>query len=170
MKTTTYGNYPWWMIAVCNSVGLVIYAIGIYLTGRLGIAWGAIYAACCVWMEWRLLSRSCRSCYYYGKRCGFGKGWVCSRIFSKSDEDFGARQISWWSVAPDFLVSLVPLGVGIFLLLWDFSWTVLFLAAALVLLGSVGTGYIRGHLACKYCKQRELGCPAERLFNNTKGT
>jgi hypothetical protein len=27
---------------------------------------------------------------------------------------------------------------------------------------------VRGQLACKYCKQRELGCPAEQLFSKTK--
>jgi len=28
-----------------------------------------------------------------------------------------------------------------------------------------GTAMIRGNLVCKYCKQREIGCPAEKLFN-----
>jgi hypothetical protein len=27
---------------------------------------------------------------------------------------------------------------------------------------------VRGHIACKYCKQREIGCPAQRLFDRTK--
>ena len=49
-----------------------------------------------------------------------------------------------------------------------FSWVLLLAIGALVLLGSVGTGFIRGQLACKYCRQRELGCPAEQLFNKTK--
>jgi hypothetical protein len=27
---------------------------------------------------------------------------------------------------------------------------------------------VRGQLACRYCKQRIIGCPAEQLFNTTK--
>jgi hypothetical protein len=136
---------------------------------RLGIVWGVLYAAYCVWMEWRLLSGSCRSCYYFGKRCGFGKGRVCSWFFTKgSAPAWGTKRFSWRDVAPDFMVSLIPLGVGIAMLIGSFSWLVLLLVVTLVFLGSVGTGFVRGHLACKYCKQRELGCPAEQLFSKTK--
>lgn len=154
---------------VCNGVGLAIYAIGLYLMARVGLVCGLLYAAYCVWMEWRLLSGSCRSCYYYGKRCGFGKGRVCSWLFRKrSERGAGAKPISWRDVVPDFLVSLIPLGVGITALICSFSWPVLLLIITLVFLGSVGTGFVRGQLACKYCKQRELGCPAEQLFRKTK--
>jgi hypothetical protein len=169
MKTEPFENFPWWMVAVCNAVGLAIYAIGLYLTARLGIVWAVLYAAYCAWIEWRVLSGSCRSCYYYGKWCGFGKGRLCSLFFTKDAErSLSTRQISWRDVVPDFLVSLIPLGVGIILLVQSFSWLVLSLVVSLVILGSMGTAYVRGQLACKYCKQRELGCPAEQLFNKTK--
>jgi hypothetical protein len=184
MRTEPFENFPWWMVAVCNAVGLTIYAIGLYLTARLGIVWVALYAAYCAWIEWRVLSGSCRSCYYYGKRCGFGrscyyygkrcgfgKGRLCSWLLAKDAErSFGMRQISWRDVAPDFLVSLLPLAVGVVILVLSFSWFVLCLMVLLVMLGSVGTAFVRGQLACKYCKQRELGCPAERLFGKTKHT
>ncbi len=169
MKTSAFENFPRWMVAICDSVGLAIYAIGLYLMARLGTVWAALYVAYCVWMEWRLLSGSCRSCYYFGKRCGFGKGVVCSWFFSREAERaLCAKQISWRNLIPDFLVSLIPFGLGIAMLIRSFSWLVLILVAALVFLASVGTGFVRGQLACKYCKQRELGCPAEQLFNKTK--
>jgi hypothetical protein len=166
MRTSSYENFPWWMIAVCNAVNLAIYAIGIYLTSRLGIVWGILYVAYCGWVEWKVLSRSCRHCYYFGKRCGFGKGRVCAWFFSKpAEKNLCEKQISWRNVLPDFLVSLIPLAVGIALLIHSFSWLVLLLAAALLLLCFAGTGFVRGQIACKYCKQRELGCPAEQLFS-----
>ena len=169
MNTSSFENFPWWMVVVCNGVGLAIYAIGFYLMSRLGTAWGLLYVAYCLWMEWRLLTGSCRSCYYFGKRCGFGKGRVCAWFFTQAAERrCGAKPISWRNVLPDFMVSLVPLGVGIAVLIRSFSWLVLLLIVTLVLLGSVGTGFVRGQLACRYCKQRELGCPAEQLFNKTK--
>lgn len=169
MKTSSFENFPWWMVIICNAVGLAVYAVGLYLMTRLGMVWGVLYAAYCVWVEWRIISGSCRYCYYFGKRCGFGKGRVCSWFFSQgSEQTLCAKRISWRDVVPDFMVSLVPLGVGMTMLIQSFSWLVLLLIVTLAFLGSVGTGLVRGQLACKYCKQRELGCPADQLFSRTK--
>ncbi len=169
MNPKTYETFPARMVVICNAVGLGIYAIGLFLTSRLGIAWGVLYAAYCLWMEWRLLNGSCRSCYYYGKRCGFGKGRLCAWLFARRTEpQSSTRRFTWWNVMPDFLVSLIPLGVGIALLIRSFSWFVLVAIVVLVGLGSVGTGYIRSQIACRFCKQRELGCPAEQLFGKSK--
>lgn len=153
------------MVAVCNTVGLAIYAIGLTLMAQLGTVWALIYAAYCIWMEIKVLSKSCRQCYYYGKLCGFGKGRVCSWFFSKeTGKTLAEKRISWADIVPDFLVSLIPFGVGIALLFRSFSLPVLILVVLLAVLASVGTGLVRGQIACKYCKQRELGCPAEQLF------
>lgn len=169
MTPQSFEKYPLWMVLACNAVGWGVYAIGVYLTLSFGVVWAVLYALYCLWMEGRVLWKSCRKCWYFGKRCAFGKGLIAAWFFKKNTEkSFTARKISWKDIAPDFLVSLVPLGVGIFLLVRDFSWLVLLLVAALVLFGSVGTGMVRGQIACKYCKQRELGCPAEQLFNKTK--
>lgn len=169
MKTSPFENFPLWMVAVCNAVGLAVYAIGLYLMAQLGIVWALLYAAYCIWMEYRVLSKSCRHCYYFGKRCGFGKGRVCSWFLSKgTGKTLNEIRISWVDIVPDFLVSLIPIGVGIVLLIRNFSWLALVPVAILVFLGSVGTGLVRGQIACKYCKQRELGCPAEQLFSKRK--
>jgi hypothetical protein len=164
MKTSTFENFPWWMVLVCSAHGLAIYAIGAYLVSGLGLLWLLIYLGYCLVLEIRLLRGSCRYCYYYGKRCGFGKGRLCARIFRQAPRPSGAKQITWWHVVPDFLVSLVPLAVGIGLQFRAFTWTGLLSVCALILLASIGAGFVRGQLACKFCAQRELGCPAERLF------
>ncbi len=101
------------MVATCNAVGLAIYAMGLYLTARLAIVWGVLYAAYCLWMEGRLRSGSCRSCPYFGKRCGFGKGRVGSWFYSQSVErDRSTTPISGWNLVPEFLVPRIPFGVG----------------------------------------------------------
>ena len=79
-------------------------------------------------------------------------------------EKFIQKKITWKAILPDFLVFVVPLLVGIFLLILDFNWLLLALLIILFLLGFGGNGFIRGSLVCKFCKQRELGCPAEQLF------
>ena len=68
------------------------------------------------------------------------------------------------SILPDFMVSLSPIIGGVVLLIQGFNWLTLGAVAILSLLATVGNGYIRGNIACKYCKQRDLGCPAESLF------
>lgn len=169
MKTSSFDNFPWWLVLICNAVGLAIYGIGIFVLSRLGIVWCLLYAAYCVWLEWGILSGSCRYCYYFGKQCGFGKGRLCSWFFSRgAEQSLSTKRISWRNIVPDFMVTLIPLCVGITILVRNFSWLVLLLIVMLAVLGSAGTGLIRGQIACKYCKQREIGCPAEQLFSKTK--
>ena len=66
------------------------------------------------------------------------------------------------------MVSLIPLVIGIALIIINFNWILLLLVFLLILLAFPINGFLRGSLACKYCKQRELGCPAEQLLNKKK--
>jgi hypothetical protein len=74
----------------------------------------------------------------------------------------------WKDIVPDFLVFIVPVLAGIMLLIQEFTLNVLILIVVLLLLGFFGTALMRGQLACRYCKQREIGCPAAQLFDSTK--
>jgi len=82
-----------------------------------------------------------------------------------SPEGFVEKEISWKDLIPDFLVLIFPLVGGIIILIRDFTWLILALMVILAMLYLGGNALIRGSLACKYCKQKELGCPAEKLFN-----
>lgn len=166
-EPTTYESYPRWIVLVSNLANLAIYGIGAYLLASL-IVWLAIpYLIYCLWLEVRVLRKSCVGCYYYGKRCAFGKGQVCALILERKrqPEEFACDNIRWWTLIPDFMVSVIPIIGGIVLLVLEFAWLPLALLLALVFLAFGGTAVIRGSLACKYCRQREIGCPAEKLFN-----
>jgi hypothetical protein len=63
------------------------------------------------------------------------------------------------------LVLLIPLVGGIALLILDFSWSVAMMLAVLLMLSFGGNYFVRSQIACKYCKQRKLGCPAEQFFS-----
>jgi hypothetical protein len=71
-------------------------------------------------------------------------------------------------MVPDFLVFIIPVLAGILLLVREFSFTILVLIIALFLLGFMGNALVRGQLACRYCRQKEIGCPAVELFDKTK--
>jgi hypothetical protein len=165
-KLKPYERFPMPIVLLCNLLSISIYAIGIYILARCGIWWAAFYLAYCGWLEVKLLRHSCVNCYYYDNVCGFGKGKLCAMLFAKGDpQKFAEKEFKWLDLWPDFLVSIFPFIGGIVLLIMDFNWIILILLIALLVLTSGGNAFIRGSYACKYCKQKELGCPAEQLFN-----
>ena len=164
-----YDNYPATIVIVSNGVSFLIYAIGAYILYRFSLIWVIGYLLFILLLECRLLGRHCVDCYYYGRTCAFGKGRLSSLFFQRGNPaKFSRMTISWKDIVPDFLVFIVPVLAGIMLLVQEFSWTVLMLIVTLFLLGFLGNALVRGHLACRYCKQRALGCPAEQLFNKNR--
>ncbi|NVM54858.1 MAG: hypothetical protein HWN66_14235 [Candidatus Helarchaeota archaeon] len=164
-EDSCYENYPSWIPILSNSVSISIYIIGAYILLGFGILWSILYLIYCLVMEILVLKRSCVHCYYYGKICAFGRGKLCSKLFKKGDpQKFIEREISWLDLLPDFMVIIIPIVSGIILLILNFSWILLILLILTFILFFVGTAAIRGSLACKHCKQRELGCPAAKAF------
>jgi hypothetical protein len=165
----TLENYPGCIIFVSNFVSFAIYLIGAVIMSQLGVVWLTIYLLYVLWLELRVMKKSCVNCYYYGKYCSFGKGKISALLFKKGNpKAFTKRKITWKDILPDFLVSLIPLIAGIVLSILNFSWLRLIFMVLLVILTFSGNAFVRGSLACKFCKQRELGCPAERLFSKKK--
>ena len=168
-EITCYESYPFWIVILSNIVSFAVIAAGAFVMYKISWIWLALYILYIVLLEIRLLKRSCVNCYYFGKVCAFGKGKVSSLFFQKGDTNrFIEDRIMWKDIIPDLLVSIVPIVAGIMLLVMNFSWLILTMVLLLILLSSVGNGLIRGSLACKYCRQREIGCPAEQLFSRGK--
>jgi hypothetical protein len=171
-KSVLYLNkYPVSTIIISNFVSLAIYGIGAYIMFWIGAVSLTIYLIFIIVLELLLYTKSCKACYYYGKSCAFGKGKIACLITKKGNPDyFAKRVVSWRSIIPDILVTLIPIITAVVLMIIDFHWIQPVLLGLLVLLTSAGNSYVRGYRACKYCKQRELGCPAEKLFNKAKTT
>lgn len=165
-KSKSYENFPLWIVLLSNILSITIYLIGLYVFLQFGILFAILFFIYILWIEIRLLAKSCRYCYYYNKICAFGRGKCCALFFKKGDpKKFIKTKIAMKDILPDFLVFILPLIGGIILLLSNFSWLVVALLAILVILGFSGNAVIRGSFACKHCKQREIGCPAEKLFS-----
>lgn len=165
-----YEQYPAWMVAIAIAHTLLICFTGAALMLQAGPIWAALYLLFCAWCEYRVLSGSCVNCCYYGKTCAFGRGKVSAWFFRPGDPaKFNARPMTWASLIPDMLVSLLPLAAGVIALIRSWSWLTLGLMVLLLALAFPVTGAIRGQLACSHCRQRQCGCPAERLFGKTAG-
>jgi hypothetical protein len=161
-----YESYPWSIIVVSNTLSLAVYGLGAFVIYQLSWVLMAVYLAFIAVLEIRLLAGHCVHCYYYGHACAFGKGKLSALFFKRGDPArFVDKEMTWWNMVPDLLVVLVPAVIGIIVMVRDFSWVVLGSVVILLLLATVGNSAVRSSLACKRCKQRELGCPAEALFN-----
>lgn len=166
----TYESYPAWFVLVSNAITFSVYALGAYIISRLGLIYLIVYLLYLIFIEIRLLTKSCVDCYYYGKLCFLGRGMVASWFFKKGDSQrFISKQISWKHLVFDFAVAVVPLVIGIILLILNFNWPLLAAVILLVIMGFPVTGYLRSNLACRYCKQKEIGCPAEKMFSKKEG-
>jgi hypothetical protein len=164
-ESAGYEQYPTWIVIVSNLLSLFMYLIGAFLVYPLGLVWVILYLLFILLLEFRLQGGHCVDCYYYGKTCAFGKGRLSCLIFPKGiPERFCQKKITWKDIIPDFLVFFIPVIAGIALLLIEFQWTILFLVIFLLILGFLGNAFVRGQLACKYCKQKEIGCPAVQVF------
>jgi len=120
-------------------------------------------------MEILILKKSCVNCYYYGRLCGFGRSKLCALLFKQGNpQKFAEREATWLDILPDFLIMIFPVVGCIISLILNFNVLPLILLIVLVLLYLIGNAVIRGSITCKYCKQRELGCPANKLFEKGK--
>ncbi|MFC1511668.1 hypothetical protein ACFL5H_00540 [Candidatus Latescibacterota bacterium] len=157
------------MAAAGVAVSVSLYALGVYIISGLGLFAIILYLIYCVSVEISILRRSCIHCTYYGNLCGLGRGKLCALLFRRGNPQwFGERQVSWKDILPDLIMPLIPLAGGIFLLTRQFDWAVACAMVLVILVTIFGNAAVRGSLACKYCKQRELGCPAERLFRKER--
>jgi len=169
MEVKTYENFPGSIVFLTNLLSVSIYALGILIISRTGIWFVVIYCLYCLWLEFRLLQKSCVNCYYYGRRCGLGKGIICARLFKQGNtEKFSSGSFTWINLLPDLMVTVIPLIFGIFLLIQKFSWLILLALLIMIILSTKGNAIIRGNYLCRYCRQRELGCLAEQLFSSSK--
>jgi len=168
-KAETCVNYPFWTPLLSLLLSLAIYTLGASILSGFGPIAIALYIIYCLWVEYRVIRRSCPNCYYYGKPCGLGRGLIAPLFGKKGDPKlFTAREVGWKDLIPDLLVMMVPLLGGIIYLCLHFNFVTVGLLIAIAVLALPCTGFMRGCLLCPNCKQRELGCPAEKWFGKNK--
>lgn len=164
-----FENFPFSMVLFAVLVNVSIYALGVAVLSGFGTCAAALFLFYCLGVEIHVMRMSCVDCCYYGKWCAFGRGKAAPLLFKQGDpKRFASKCISWKELLPDMLVVLVPLVGGTALLIQGFSWSTAMMLAALLALSFGGNYLVRSRIACKYCKQRELGCPAEQFFGKQR--
>jgi hypothetical protein len=165
----TFEKYPARMVVVSVLVTISIYALGAMVLSGLGPVAAAAYLIYCAAYEIWVMRHSCVNCYYYGKLCGMGRGKISPYFFPKGDpETFVRLKITWRTLIPDLLVLFIPLLVGTIIFIERFSWQLAAVVVLFLALGLGGNAFVRSQIACKYCRQREIGCPAEQFFGGER--
>lgn len=165
-KAKSIESYPAFVVIISNLVSVVIYGTGFLLLLKTGILFSFIYLLYVLILEIRLIKNHCTNCYYWGKTCGFGKGRISSLFFRKGDVSrFCNNKITWTNMIPDVLVWLIPFLTGVVLLFQSFNWAVMISMLILLIFSFAGNAFVRGKLTCGVCRQKEIGCPADQLFN-----
>ncbi len=160
-----YEQYPLRIVLITITFSILIYLTGSLIIYPLGFGWMLLYIAYGLFLDFRLISQHCPHCYYYDRLCAFGKGKLSSLFFKKGEtEKFTCNTFTWKDMIPDMLMFIFPMIAGIIILILNFNWATVILMIVLIFLNFPGNAYIRGQLACKNCKQAEIGCPALELF------
>ncbi|MBN1166860.1 MAG: hypothetical protein JXA44_06980 [Methanospirillaceae archaeon] len=164
-----YEEYPIQIVIASNLISLLIYVIGVYILSLYSPFPAILYLCFIGILEFRLICRHCTDCYYFGKVCAFGKSRLSSLLCKPGHpERFSQKKCSGADIVPDLLVFLIPLLAGLLYLAINLSWIIVLLVLTLFILGFLGNALVRGNVACRHCRQREIGCPAEQLFDTSK--
>jgi len=156
-------------VALSNIFAISIWVIGASILFGFGLLFSVLFIVYCFLTEVSIYRGSCVNCCYYGKVCFSGRGKISSLMFKRGDpQSFVNRKVTFKDLLPDLMVTVIPIIGGIILLITSFSWLVLILMIILLLLASGGNAVIRGRFACRYCRQREIGCPARQFFEERR--
>ena len=165
-ETKTFENFPFSTIFIANSFTIAIYLIGIYFLLQFHVIYAVLYFIYIILLETYIYKEGCVSCYYYGKFCAFGRGKLAPLFFKKDDPaKFCKKEVNWLKMIPQVILVVIPIIAGIILLVKSFSWFILILVLIPPASWFFANPIIYGKLACPYCKQGAICCPALELFN-----
>lgn len=159
-KEVYYESYP--SNVLCLSITLMVlsYALGTLILYQISGLLGAGYIILCLVALILGIKFRCCFCYYYDKRCSSGLGKLAKLLFKEGNHDgFRGPKNLMPAAIFSFAVLLLPLIGALLLLVTRFSWLVLILFVAYLLIAVIPGFVLRKDLFCKCCKQGEIGCP-----------
>ncbi|MFH1450889.1 MAG: hypothetical protein ABIF92_02820 [archaeon] len=171
MAHKTFDNYPIWVVMIIIILQLSLYVTGSFIMFKLHYITGILYIIFVLFMESTIYREGCRDCFYYGKRCAFGRGLLAPLFVKKGDgKAFREKEVTFKDLIPQVLLSLIPVLVGIALLI-SRGFDALILIALLypVILWFGLNEIIYGKLSCPHCKQGKICCPAMEFFMKKRG-
>lgn len=160
-----FKKYPLSTVLITNSVIVIIWIISVYLVWQLGRFLGILFIIYIIGLEFFIYKHGCSCCYYYGKRCAFGRGKIAPFLVRRDNpQKFCQRKVTCLNLLPVILGSLIPVIAGLILLIRSFSWPILILTLIPVANWFFINPLIYGKLICLHCQQGRICCPANDFF------
>lgn len=149
---------PIWLVLLDNIPTLLLFLLGfliIYQVSLTGAVAFGVYAFVSVLWFW---AKICPYCHHYATLscpCGYGK--ISAMIFRKK-ENKSFKKAFRRNISIQFPNWFIPLAVAIYLILTDYSKTILYLTISFVIIGFALIPAISKLVGCKNCEIKE-DCP-----------
>jgi hypothetical protein len=130
-----------------NAPTIITYVLGTAILSFFHLLAAVTFAVYCIVstvLIWRFV---CIHCQYFGGVCQCGFSVVATRLFKKGDEGKikSTKKLMAVLVFPCWVA---PFLVGIYILVADFSWTVMWLFIAFAVMAVAVTPYISWRIGC----------------------
>ncbi len=145
-------------IAVHNVPLFLMYALGTLIIGLFNLYLAIIFIIYIFISNYLFMLGICAYCPHYGTRsslCGYG---LVTKYITERKPPREFKNKFKRNIGVLFPLWFVPLGIGIFLLLYSFNWIVLILLIIFMVIGFVIVPFGSSSTTCKTCKLRKQ-CP-----------
>jgi hypothetical protein len=153
-------NYSQKIICTNLLFTFLSYFIGSLVIYSFDSIFGIFYAILCIITIILSLKLRCSYCFYYGKKYGYGFGFLSKIFFSQGEsKEFNNSKKVIPVLIFSMSTSIIPVIVGIVLLVVNYSILYLIYFILYILIAFLPNFFIRSKI-CKNCEQGKLGCPA----------
>ena len=160
-----YENYPLSTVLTVILLFLLVYTAGAFVMFTLHWVTGVLFIIFILVLEFSIYKEACVGCYYYGKRCGFGRGLIAPMFFKKGSAKAFEKDFTWKDFIPQTILVAVPVLVGVALMVSrGFMIPILIAIIYPVFNWFVVNPILFGKLTCPHCKQGTICCPALKFF------
>jgi len=159
-------GFPLGTVLIMNFFMVTTYAAGVWLFSLINIFLGALFLIFIIYIESSVYREGCKYCFYYGKRCAFGRGLLAPLFMKKGDpKKFCEHELTRKDFIPTMLPAFLPLVAAVYIIFTQgFSWVVTLLGAYPFIVSFLGNPIFYGRMACPHCKQGSICCPAMEFF------
>jgi hypothetical protein len=149
---------PFWLILVDNIPTFCMYVIGTVITSGLSLFLGLFYISYSLFSIVWFWARICPSCPHFDtKSCPCGYGFISARFFRKKDSrDF--QRVFSMNIIFLFPSWFLPLGVGTYSLIADYSIQLTVWLTLFVIIGFIFIPLFSKKVGCKNCAVKDR-CP-----------
>ncbi len=151
------GRYPIFLVAIKWIFGMIELGGGVFILLKYNDLLGIFYGIYVVSVGAFVLPlSSCKYCFYYGKRCHSGWGWITSLLYEKGKPKFFEQSFVWRIfLYPIWLIPFIG-ALALIMRLRNLESLIIFAGYSLILF--LNHRSLMKYLACKTCAQKYI-CP-----------